>query len=88
MRVGIRELKSRLSQLLALAQQGSVIEITSHDTPIARIIGIAPSTDRGLRRLILTGSMSWNGGKPELGPLVEFAAGGTSLSRMVIEDRE
>lgn len=87
MHVAVRELKSSLSRLLALAQSGEVIEVTSHNKPIARIIGIPPQADEGLRQLMASGALSWNGRKPELAPLLELAQGGTSLSQMVLEDR-
>jgi len=50
-------------------------------------VGIPPQADEGLRRLLSTGALSWSGGKPQLAPPVELAAGGTSVSRMVLEDR-
>lgn len=87
MHVAVRELKSGLSRLLSLAQGGEVIEVTSHNKPIARIVGIPPQADEGLRRLMATGALSWRGGKPRFAPLVELASGGTLVSQMVLEDR-
>ena len=65
MYVAIRELKSSLSRVLSLAQGGEVIEVTSHNKPIARILGIPPQADEGLRRLMASGTLSWSGGKPQ-----------------------
>ncbi|KAF0162011.1 MAG: prevent-host-death family protein [Rhodocyclaceae bacterium] len=87
MLVAIRELKSNLSRVLALAQGGEVIEVTSHSKPIARIVGIPPQADEGLRRLMASGVLSWNGGKPQLAPAQALAPGGKSLEQMVLEDR-
>lgn len=87
MQVAVRELKAGLSRLLARAQAGDVIEVTSHNTPIARIIGIPRDADEGLRAAVARGALSWNGGKPRLTPPVTLAAGGTPVSRMVLEDR-
>lgn len=42
MRVAIRELKSSLFSILAQAQRGEVVEVMSHNKPIARIPGIPP----------------------------------------------
>jgi prevent-host-death family protein len=87
MQVAIRELKSSLSRVLALAQGGEVIEVTSHNKPIARIVGIAPQADEGLRRLMASGVLSWNGAKPAFAPTLELLPGGKPIGQMVLEDR-
>ena len=87
MQVAIRELKSGLSRVLALAQGGEVIEVTSHSKPIARIVGIAPQADEGLRRLMVSGALSWNGRQPMFAPALPLLQGGKSLGQMVLEDR-
>jgi len=87
MHVAIRELKARLSSVLSRAQQGEVIEVTSHRKKIARIIGIPPQTGAGMRDLIAGGTLCWSGGKPRLTAPVEMAASGTPVSQMVLEDR-
>jgi prevent-host-death family protein len=87
MHVAIRELKSSLSRVLALAQGGEVIEVTSHGKPIARIVGIPPKADEGLRRLMVDGVLSWNGSKPKLASALALSPGGIPVSQMVLEDR-
>jgi prevent-host-death family protein len=87
MYVAVRELKSSLSRVLSLAQGGEVIEVTSHNKPIARILGIPPQSDDGLRRLMATGTLIWRGGKPQFSSPVELAGGGKSVSQMLLEDR-
>ncbi|HYN77877.1 MAG TPA: type II toxin-antitoxin system prevent-host-death family antitoxin [Lamprocystis sp. (in: g-proteobacteria)] len=88
MPIAIRELKASLSRVLLRAQAGEVIEVTSHNKPIARIVGIpAPTGDGGLRGLIAGGALSWKGGKPRLGPPLELLVGATPVSRIVLEDR-
>ncbi len=87
MHVAIRELKSSLSRILALAQGGEVIEVTSHSKPIARIIGIPLQTDARLRRLMATGILLWNGSKPRFAPAQTLASGGKPIGQMVLEDR-
>jgi prevent-host-death family protein len=87
MHVAIRELKSSLSRVLALAQGGEVIEVTSHSKPIARIVGIPPQADEGLRRLMATGTLSWNGSKPRLAQALVLTPGCKPISQMVLEDR-
>jgi len=87
MHVAIRELKSSLSRVLSLAQGGEVIEVTSHNKPIARIVGIPPQVDDGLRRLMVNGALSWSGSKPQFLSPLELARSGTPVSQMVLEDR-
>lgn len=87
MSVAIRELKANLSRVLLRAQEGEVIEITSHNRPIARITGVPLQANSGVRALIADGSLSWSGGKPRLAPPLEVAPHGTPVSRMVLEDR-
>lgn len=87
MLVAIRELKAGLSRVLSLAQKGEVIEVTSHNKPIARIVGIPPQAEEGVRGLIANGTLCWSGGKPQFEPLLVVARRGTPISRMVLEDR-
>ncbi|MBU1665657.1 MAG: type II toxin-antitoxin system prevent-host-death family antitoxin [Gammaproteobacteria bacterium] len=87
MHVGIRELKSGLSHVLAQAQAGEVIEVTSHNRPIARIVGIPAHGDAGLRHLIANGAVTWAGGKPEFEQPLVLSPSGTPVSQMVLEDR-
>jgi prevent-host-death family protein len=87
MSVAIRELKASLSQVLSRAQQGEIIEVTSHNKPIARIIGIPAHAEAGLRKLIASGAVSWGGGKPRHKLPVNVTSGGASVSQMVLEDR-
>lgn len=87
MPVAIRELKARLSHILSRAQEGEVIEVTSHNKPIARIVGFPPLAGKGLRGLISSGTLCWSGGKPRLAAPLKVVARGTLVSQMVLEDR-
>lgn len=88
MTVPVRELKAHLSQVLARAQAGEVIEVTSHKRAIARIVGIPPQASNGLRSLIAAGGLSWTGGKPKLARPKELGRRGSPVSTMVLEYRE
>ena len=87
MQVAIRDLKSHLSHILSRAHGGDPIEVTSHNTPIARIIGIPAATCVALRESIARGALSWRGGKPRLAAPVVLTTPGTPVSLMVLEDR-
>ncbi|HEY0640457.1 MAG TPA: type II toxin-antitoxin system prevent-host-death family antitoxin [Pseudonocardiaceae bacterium] len=53
MRVGVRELRDRLSRHLAVVREGGTVTVTDHGRPIARIVPVGvPSA---LERLIAEG---------------------------------
>lgn len=88
MHVAIRELKSSLSRVLSRAQAGEVIEVTSHNKLIARIVGIPADAPEAMRPLIADGLLSWSGQKPSLcPPLALLGDGVLPVSQMVMEDR-
>ena len=87
MHVAIRELKAGLSRILAQAQAGELIEVTSHSKPIARIVGIPAQGGPGMGELVAQGALTWSGGKPLLAPPLTLAAQGIPVSRIVLEER-
>ncbi|WP_018412663.1 type II toxin-antitoxin system Phd/YefM family antitoxin [Methyloversatilis thermotolerans] len=87
MDVAVRELKAQLSKYLARARAGEVVEVRSHNKPIARITGIPPEADTPLQRLVASQALTWSGRKPVFAAPLKPGAGGTNIARMVIEDR-
>ena len=87
MKVALHQLKSGLSRYVAQARAGEVIEITSHDRPVARMVGIPPAAGAGVTRMLASGSAQWSGGKPALHPAVVLVPQGKTVSDMVVEDR-
>lgn len=87
MRVAINELKAGLSRFVELARSGQVIEVTSHQRPVARIVGIASSDSAGLQRMLVSGAAQWQGGKPQLLLPVVLPGGGKTLGDTILEDR-
>jgi prevent-host-death family protein len=88
--VSVRELKTHLSEWLARAQAGEVVEVTSHRKPIARITAVRqqdPASISPLQNAIDAGVISWNGQKPVFPPPVKLNDGGPLISDIVIEDR-
>lgn len=89
--VSVRDLKTHLSEWLARAQAGEVVEVTSHRKPIARITAVKP-VDSGisspLQQAMDAGLISWSGQKPNLPPPVKLRGQGKLLSDIVIEDRD
>lgn len=87
MKVAIHELKSGLSRYVAKARAGEVIEITSHDKPVARLVGVTAGGPAGVSRLLARGAATWGGGKPALHAPVLLSTGGKAVSEIVLEDR-
>ena len=88
--VSVRELKTHLSEWLARAQSGEVVEVTSHRKPIARITALNPAASAStnpLQKAIDAGVISWNGKNPVIPPPVKLNDGGPLMSDIVIEDR-
>ena len=88
--VSVRDLKTHLSEWLARAQAGEVVEVTSHRKPIARITAVKPAESAitsPLQKAIDVGLISWNGEKPNLPPPVKLRGQVKLLSEIVIEDR-
>ena len=88
--VSVRDLKTHLSEWLARAQAGEVVEVTSHRKPIARITAVTPTDSdlsTPLQKAIDARLISWSGQKPNLPPPVKLRGQGKLLSDIVIEDR-
>ncbi len=64
MLVPVSVLKANLSNILARAQSGEIIEVTSDGKPIARIIGIPAASSQPLGALAGNDAVTWNGKKP------------------------
>lgn len=88
--VSVRDLKTHLSEWLARAQAGEVVEVTSHRKPIARITAAkqpVSSSTNPLQKAIDAGIVSWNGQKAVFPQPVRLTDGGKSVSEIVKEDR-
>jgi len=83
-KVGIKELRSRLSEYVGRATGGEHILVTDRGVPVAELVPLTPIR-RKLLRLADEGELSWNGGKPTgaRGIVVR----GESVSDTVIRDR-
>lgn len=62
-RVGISELKSRLSEYLRRVKAGETIIVTVHGKAIAQIIPASPTLDDRLQIMIAAGQAEWDGQK-------------------------
>ena len=86
-RVGIRELKSKLSRYLRRVEEGERIEVTNRGKVIAFLIPAkGQSVDNVAWRLVEEGLASWSGEKPH-GSRNPVKGRGRLVSEIIIEDR-
>jgi prevent-host-death family protein len=60
-RVGIRELKSKLSECVREVRNGGTIVVTEHGHPVARMIADSSSLSERLATLTNAGGILWSG---------------------------
>ena len=86
--VGIRELKSKLSQCVRDVKRGATIVVTDHGKRVARLVPEADTLEERLEALRNSGTILWSGRrlgrtKPEV-----RARGERTVSDIVVENRE
>ena len=84
----MRVLKAGPSRCVAQARGGQVIDVTLHDKPLVRIVGIPAMEPAGITRLMANGAAQWGAGKPKLQSAVNLGSGGKALGDMALEDRD
>lgn len=82
--VGIRELKSKLSEYMERTREGERFLVTDRGEPVAEIIPLSPER-RALAKLVSEGAVEWQGGKPK--GLRGVVVRGEPVSETIIRDR-
>ena len=86
-RIGIRELKARLSECVRDVKSGATVIVTERGRPVARLVREAGSLDERLEALRQTGAIRWNGRRLSAGmPSVRAREAGT-VADIVVENR-
>ena len=87
-RVGVRDLKARLSEYLRQVKQGHVVIITEHGRPVGRLLPAEGALEERLKALKEAGMVAWNGRKPE--PIQPAAVNHSDrqVSDILVEMRE
>lgn len=86
--VGIRDLKSQLSEYLRQVKAGETVIITEHGRPIGRIIPEPVSIEERVRALAESGEILWNGDAlPQFDPVGDNG-GEILMSDIIAELRE
>lgn len=87
MSVGVRELKSRLSEYLRRVKTGQTIVITDHGQPVGRIVPAEQPLEARLAAMIQAGALAWSGQKLEPMAPVAHVQADHSVADLLIEDR-
>ena len=88
MRVGTRELKTKLSEYLRRVKAGETIIVTERGRTIGQIIPVKPTLEKRLKALVNSGISEWNGQKYQPNKPVARNRGSKQLSDLVREDRD
>jgi prevent-host-death family protein len=88
MRVGTRELKSKLSEYLRRVKDGETIIVTERGKTIGQIVPVRPTLEKRLKGLVQSGLVEWNGQKYQPKTPAARNRGSKQLSDLVIEDRD
>lgn len=86
-RIGIRELKSRLSECLREVKTGETIIVTERGRAVARIIPDTEPLRERLEHLVRTGAVLWSGRRFRPAKPVARVRGKRTVSDLVIENR-
>jgi prevent-host-death family protein len=86
--IGIRELKTRLSQYLHRVKSGESLVITERGTPIGRIVPTGRDIHSQLQGMVAAGLCAWNGERYLPGEPVAINRGAGTLADLVVEERE
>ena len=88
MRVGTRELKSKLSEYLRRVKAGETIIVTERGKTIGQIVPVRPTLEKRLQALVESGIAEWNGEKYRPKKPVARNRSSKQLSDLIIEDRD
>jgi prevent-host-death family protein len=87
-RIGVRELKNRLSATLARVRRGQAVTVTDRNRDVAVILpaASAAAAEVVVRTVATSGRLTWSGGKPA-GLARPSRVRGPAVADAVVEDR-
>lgn len=87
-RVGIRELKAKLSECVRTVKEGGTVIVTEHGRAVARLVPEPESLRERMLALATAGDIVWNGEpfKPA-GPVARIR-GSRTLADLIVEERD
>lgn len=87
-RIGIRELKSTLSECIREAKSGRTIVVTDHGQPVVRIIPEGISLRERVEALRDAGAIAWSGRRLRRAKPVGHVRAGKTVADLIVENRE
>jgi prevent-host-death family protein len=87
-RIGIRELKSTLSECVREVKSGRTIVVTEHGQPVARIIPEALSVRERVDALRRAGTIIWSGRRLRPAKPAGKVRGDRTVADVVVDNRE
>jgi len=85
--VGIRELKSKLSECVRDVKRGATIVVTEHGRRVARLVPEADSLDERLEILKNAGTVLWSGRRLGATKPAVRTRGKRTVADIVVENR-
>jgi prevent-host-death family protein len=85
--VGIRELKSKLSECVREVKKGATIVVTEHGRRVARLVPEADSVEERLETLKNAGTILWSGRRLSTAKPDVRARGKRTVADIVVESR-
>ena len=87
-RIGIRELKSTLSECIREVKSGRTVVVTEHGAPVARMIPETAPLRQRIDALRQAGAVTWNGRRLRRIKPAARARGNRTVADLVTENRE
>jgi prevent-host-death family protein len=87
-RIGIRELKSTLSECVREVKAGRTIVVTEHGHPVARMIPEGVSLQDRMEALRRAGAIAWSGRRLRTARPAGRVRGNKTVADLVIDNRE
>ena len=87
-RIGIRELKSRLSECVRDVKMGATIVVTEHGRRVARLVPERDSLDERIDTLRNAGGIQWSGHRLGAAKPPVRVRGRRTVADIVVENRE
>ena len=87
-RIGIRELKSTLSECVREVRAGRTIVVTDHGQPVARLIPEGVPLRERVEVLRQAGAIAWSGRRLKPARPAGTVRGAKTVANLLVEDRE
>lgn len=87
MTVGVRELKSRLSEYLRRVKQGETVVVTQRGKPVGRLIPQGQTLEERLAELDQAGLIRWSGKRLSPAKPVARGRGKKTVAETIVAER-